>query len=161
MNIILGIDPGSRITGYGVIAFEGQKLRYLDSGCIRIKTDNLSEKYGTIFAGIAQLTESYKPTHAAIESVFVSKNPNSAIKLGQARGAAIAAVARQQVDVAEYAPRKIKLAVVGSGSAEKAQVSHMVFKLLGLSDKPQIDAGDALAVAICHAFHLENKLYDR
>lgn len=154
MKIILGIDPGSRITGYGIIGFAGQQFRYLDSGCIRLKTDSLGEKCATIFDCINQLVNEYKPTHAAIESVFVSKNPNSAIKLGQARGAAIAAAARQGIEIAEYAPRKVKLAVVGTGSAEKEQVSHMVIKLLGLSDIPQVDAGDALAVALCHAFSL-------
>ena len=154
MSVIIGIDPGSRLSGYGIITFENKSPRYVDSGCIRVKGESISEKMAEIFEGVDSLIQQYRPQLAAIEQVFVGKNSNSAIKLGQARGAAMAAVARHGIDIAEYAPRAIKQAVVGSGAAEKAQVSHMVCHLLKLQGVPQVDAGDALAVALCHAFRI-------
>lgn len=151
MTIILGIDPGSRITGYGIIKEENRKIAYIDSGCIRTSTDDLSQRLLQIFNGICQLMDSYSPNEVAIEQVFMHQNPNSALKLGQARGAAMVAAASHRVKIAEYAPREIKQAVVGYGAAEKDQVKHMVVSLLMLNNSPQSDAADALAVAICHS----------
>lgn len=151
MTIILGIDPGSRITGYGIIKEERRKIAYLDSGCIRTSGDDLSQRLLQIFNGICQLMDSYSPDEVAIEQVFMHQNPNSALKLGQARGAAMVAAASHRVKIAEYAPREIKLAVVGYGAAEKSQVKHMVMNLLNLNSAPQTDASDALAIAICHS----------
>ena len=154
MIIILGIDPGSRTTGYGVIKTDGRAVFYVDSGCIRVKGESLSEKIYEIYSGVSSLMIEHQPQAAAVEQVFLGKNVSSALKLGQARGAALAAIANHHIPIAEYAPRTIKQAVVGSGAADKNQVSHMVQYLLKLSGKPQIDAGDALAIALCHAFHL-------
>lgn len=152
MTIILGIDPGSRITGYGVIARDGREWRYLDSGCIRMDTEQpLPGRVKTIFAGVSEIIRRWQPTQAAVEQVFLARNADSALKLGQARGAALAALVSHDVEVAEYGARQIKLAVVGTGAAEKAQVQHMVMRLLNLEQPPQADAADALAAAICHA----------
>ena len=151
MRIILGIDPGSRVTGYGLIAQVKQKLTYLDSGCIRMTTSVMGERLVQIYEGIHALMTQYAPHEVAIEEVFVKRNPASALKLGQARGAAWVAAAAHQVPVYEYATRQVKLALVGYGAAEKGQVSLMVMRLLSLTRAPQIDAGDALAIAICHA----------
>lgn len=152
MSILIGIDPGSRLTGYGVIAAEGRGWRYLDSGCIRMKTeDTLPERVKTIFTCLSEIIRTWQPTQASVEQVFLSNNADSALKLGQARGAALAALAAFDIPVAEYTARQIKLSVVGTGSAEKAQVQHMVTRLLALEKAPQADAADALAAAICHA----------
>lgn len=152
MTIILGIDPGSRITGYGVIIAEGRGWRYLDSGCIRMKTeDALPDRVKTIFAGVSEIIRRWQPTQASVEQVFLAKNPDSALKLGQARGAALAAIVSNDISVAEYSARQIKLSVVGTGAAEKVQVQHMVMRLLSLETAPQADAADALAAALCHA----------
>lgn len=152
MPIILGIDPGSRITGYGVINIAGSKQQYIASGCIRINEDNFAAKLQKIFTSICEIINLYKPEEAAIEQVFVHANVNSALKLGQARGAAIVAIAHQGlIDVAEYSARQVKLAVVGYGNAEKAQVQRMIQMMLGLKTLPQADEADALAIAICHA----------
>lgn len=152
MTIILGIDPGSRITGYGVIAAAGREWRYLDSGCIRMQTeDTLPERVKTIFMGLSELIRQWQPTQASVEQVFLSNNADSALKLGQARGAALAALGAQDIPVSEYTARQIKLAVVGTGGAEKTQVQHMVMRLLQLEKAPQADAADALAAALCHA----------
>lgn len=157
MTIILGIDPGSRITGYGVIRQIGQKLEYLDSGCIRTSPDGaLSQKLLQIYDGICQLMDCYSPDEVAIEQVFMHQNPNSALKLGHARGVAMVAAASHRVTVSEYAAREIKQNVVGYGAAEKAQVNHMVVSLLALNSAPQSDAADALAIAICHSFMRHN-----
>lgn len=150
MAIILGIDPGSRITGYGVIRQIGAKSEYVGSGCIRLKDDALAERLHKIYAGVTEIIEQFQPDYFAIEQVFMAKNPDSALKLGQARGAAIVAAAVNGLDVAEYSARQIKQSVVGKGSADKSQVQHMVVQLLGLAAKPQADAADALAVALCH-----------
>jgi crossover junction endodeoxyribonuclease RuvC len=150
MEYILGIDPGSRITGYGIIALSDSKIKYIESGVFNIAKFEFYDRLKNIFLSIQQLLSEYKITQAAIESVFVAKNVNSALKLGQARGAALAALAMQDIKIAEYAPRVIKKSVVGYGNAEKEQVQLMIRHLLGLNFHPKPDAADALAVAICH-----------
>ena len=150
MTRIIGIDPGSRITGYGIVEQQGQQISYIASGCIRTSDSRFPERLGTIFAGVERLLEAFRPDEMAVEQVFVNKNAASALKLGQARGAAICAGVNRSLPVAEYAPREIKQAIVGRGGAEKDQVQHMVCVLLQLSDSPPADAADALAVAICH-----------
>ncbi|MFB9884964.1 crossover junction endodeoxyribonuclease RuvC [Balneatrix alpica] len=152
MAVILGIDPGSRITGYGVIRQRGMQLEYVASGCLRLQGDNLAERLQQIYAGLGQIIEWHQPQESAIERVFMARNPDSALKLGQARGVAILALAQAKLPVAEYAAREVKLAVVGKGSAEKQQIQHMVKALLKLPGLPQVDAADALAIAICHAY---------
>lgn len=148
--IVLGIDPGSRITGFGLIEHRQNKTHYLGSGCIRVQGDELAGRLDQIFAGITQVIQQYRPDQFAIEQVFMAKNADSALKLGQARGAAIVAATQQGLPIAEYSARQIKQSVVGKGSAEKTQVQHMVMHLLSLAKKPQSDAADALAVALCH-----------
>lgn len=150
MAIILGIDPGSRITGYGVIRQSGRKLEYLGSGCIRTHIDDLPSRLKLIYAGVSELIVQFQPEHFAIEQVFMAKNADSALKLGQARGAAIVAAVNADLPVFEYAARLVKQSVVGTGAAEKTQVQHMVKSLLNLSASPQADAADALAIAITH-----------
>lgn len=154
MIVILGIDPGSRTTGYGVIKTDGKAVFYVNSGCIRVKGESLREKIYEIYSGVSTLMTEHQPQAAVVEQVFLGKNVSSALKLGQARGAALAAIANHHIPIAEYAARTIKQSVVGNGAAEKSQVSHMVQYLLKLSGKPQIDASDALAIALCHAFHM-------
>ncbi|MGV2870673.1 crossover junction endodeoxyribonuclease RuvC [Colwellia sp. E150_009] len=153
MAIILGIDPGSRFTGYGVIKHEGRSFTYLGSGCIKALSqgDELGLRLQTIFAGVSEIILQFKPDLFAIEQVFMAKNPDSALKLGQARGAAIVAATNNGLPIAEYSARQIKQAVVGTGSADKSQVQHMVKSILKLPGTPQADAADALAVALCHA----------
>ncbi len=148
---ILGIDPGSRVTGFGVIDVSGARVSYVASGCVRTADGTLPERLKTIYEGIAEVVRSYQPLEMAIENVFMQKNAASALKLGQARGAAICAVITQAVDVHEYSPTQIKQAVVGRGHADKAQVQHMVTALLKLPEAPQADAADALACALCHS----------
>lgn len=161
MTVILGIDPGSRITGYGLIRDYQGKLTYIDSGCIKTTVlSELNERLLQIFTGICQLLEEYHPVEAAVEQIFLHKNVQSALKLGHARGAALVALASHRLKVYEYAPRDIKLALAGYGNAEKSQVSHMVVHLLKLNKAPQTDAGDALAVAICHS-HRRKTLLSR
>ena len=151
MSLIIGIDPGSRLTGYGIIQKEGQKLIFVDAGTIRTETPEMPERLKRIFAGIERIVKFHGPTEAAVEQVFMSVNPDSALKLGQARGAAIAALDNIDLQVAEYTARQIKQSVVGYGAADKEQVQMMVMRILNLSIKPQQDAADALATAICHA----------
>ncbi len=151
MTIILGIDPGSRITGYGVIESDGNRSVYIASGCVHTKSDSLPERLRIIFESVQQLVDEHQPHAMAIEQVFVSHNADSALKLGQARGAAICAGVSRGIAVGEYSPRTIKQAVVGSGKADKAQVQQMVKVLLNLSGIPPSDAADALAVALCHS----------
>jgi len=159
MTIILGIDPGSRITGYGLIRESNRKIEYIDSGCIRTAADGeLSQKLLQIYDGICQLMDQYSPNEVAIEQVFMHQNPNSALKLGHARGVAMVAAASHRVKVNEYSPREIKQTVVGYGAAEKDQVNHMVVTLLALNSAPQQDAADALAIAICHS-HMRSGLF--
>lgn len=158
MTIILGIDPGSRITGYGLIREHNRKLEYIDSGCIRTSSDEeLSECLLQIYDGICLLMDRYSPEEVAIEQVFMHQNPNSALKLGHARGVAMVAAASHRIKVSEYSPREIKQSVVGYGAAEKIQVNHMVVHLLALNNAPQTDAADALAIAICHS-HMRHAL---
>lgn len=158
MSIILGIDPGSRFTGYGVIAKQGRSYTYLGSGCIKALSqgEELGSRLQTIFAGVSELILQFKPDMFAIEQVFMAKNPDSALKLGQARGAAIVAATNHDLIIAEYSARQIKQAVVGTGGADKSQVQHMVKTILKLPGTPQADAADALAVALCHANSYES-----
>lgn len=149
--LILGIDPGSRITGFGVINSVGAKNEYVASGCIRIKGDALPERLDQVFSGITEVIRQYSPQEVAIEQVFMARNADSALKLGQARGVAIVAASQQSLPVYEYAARAVKQAVVGKGSADKTQVQHMVSHILKLPGIPQADAADALAIALCHA----------
>jgi crossover junction endodeoxyribonuclease RuvC len=147
---ILGIDPGSRVTGYGVVELTPKGPAYLASGCIRPAAGAFIDRLGEIYHGVETLIREYEPDQVAIEEVFLASNPATALKLGQARGAAIAAAKAARLPVAEYAARQVKLAVVGTGKAAKPQVQHMVRVLLGLSAAPSADAADALAIAICH-----------
>ncbi len=152
MALILGIDPGSRKTGFGIINVVGSKSEYVTSGVIRMKdTDELPARLKVIFDSLSQIIEQYCPQEMAIEQVFMAKNAASALKLGQARGAAIVAATAHNLPVAEYEARKVKQSVVGNGAADKLQVQHMVKTLLRLPASPQEDAADALAVALCHA----------
>jgi crossover junction endodeoxyribonuclease RuvC len=151
MARILGIDPGSRLTGFGVIDETATGYNYVASGCLRIKGDNFPLRLKQIFAGISDVVEEYQPTEMAIEQVFMHKNADSALKLGQARGAAICAVQLFDIPVFEYAAREIKQAVVGKGSADKLQVQHMVKVLLSITGELQIDASDALGISLCHS----------
>ena len=148
---ILGIDPGSRITGYGVIDSDGRRSRHVADGCIRIGPLGLAARLGVIYGGVLELVDRYAPQAMAVEEVFVSRNAASALKLGHARAAAICAGVSRALPVAEYSARSVKLAVVGRGAADKVQVQHMVCRLLGLAGTPAEDAADALAVALCHA----------
>ena len=147
---ILGLDPGSRRTGFGLIECRGSELLALAHGCFNVAAAAPVARLRLIFEGLRALLHEHAPAEVAVERVFVSRNADSALKLGQARGAALCAIP-EGVPVFEYAPRAIKLAVVGSGAAEKFQVVHMVRTLLTLRDRPGADAADALAVAVCHA----------
>ncbi len=149
---ILGIDPGLRVTGFGVLEKCGQNLTYITSGCIR--TDNegeLPQRIRTILEGLSQIIAEMKPQQVAVEKVFVNVNPQSTLLLGQARGAAICAAVLGALPVAEYTALQVKQSVVGNGHARKEQVQQMVRRLLGLPGEPSADAADALACAICHA----------
>ena len=148
---ILGIDPGSRVTGYGIVDSDQKKTSYVASGCIRVGGDSLAQRLCTIFDEVQNLIVEYHPDEMAVERVFMHRNADSALKLGQARGAAICAVASRSIPVVEYSATQIKQSVVGRGSAAKEQVQHMVRVLLNLSAEPQADAADALAAALCHA----------
>jgi crossover junction endodeoxyribonuclease RuvC len=148
---IIGIDPGSRLTGYGLIDSDGMRSVHLAHGVLKLGGESLPPRLGEIFKAVNQLIREYRPDVMAIEQVFVAKNPSSALKLGQARGAAICAAMHCGIDVAEYTPTRIKQAVVGTGRAEKAQIQHMVQMILGLRERLQADAADALAVALSHA----------
>jgi crossover junction endodeoxyribonuclease RuvC len=147
---ILGIDPGSQRTGYGVIECGGAQSRPLVHGCIAVRGSSMSERLRQIFEGVRELIERFRPDEVAIERVFVNKNADSALKLGHARGAALCALPLA-MPVFEYTPRAVKLAIVGFGGAEKTQVAHMIRTLLTLDGKLSADASDALAVAVCHA----------
>jgi crossover junction endodeoxyribonuclease RuvC len=152
MERILGIDPGSRITGYGVIEVLRGQLRFVSCGVIKTTPRYpFAHRLNEIFDGINEVIQLHGPEIAAVEDVFLANNPRSALKLGQARGAAIVAAMQNGLTVRDYSAKMIKRAVVGYGQAEKIQVQHMVRILLGLSAAPSADAADALAVAICHA----------
>ncbi len=153
--IILGLDPGLGTTGWGLIRAEGNRLSHLANG--QLKTDAkapLPQRLAHLDAMLAALVADHAPDGAAVEEVFVNSNPQSTLKLAHARGVAICAVARAGIDVGEYAPRLVKKAVVGTGTAEKAQVHAMIARLLPGAKIAGADAADALAVAICHAHHL-------
>ncbi len=151
MQRIIGIDPGTRVTGYGIIDSDGRSSSHVASGCIATRQEGLPQRLGEIYSGIAAVIAEYRPEEMAIEQAFVSKNVASALKLGQARGAAICAGVAADLPVAEYTPRMVKQAVVGTGAADKAQVEHMVRLILKLQQKLAADEADALAVAISHA----------
>ncbi len=149
---ILGIDPGSRATGYGLVELSGRKLRYLESGVIRSTGQDFNVRLAHIFAAAQSFIDKAKPDELAIERVFVKKNPDSALKLGAARAAVICASFALGPDVHEYAAREIKQALTGRGSADKDQVQHMVKAILNLQGSQfGLDESDALAIAICHA----------
>ena len=148
---ILGIDPGLRITGFGVLDKSGQKLTYVTSGCIKVPSGELSARLKTILDGLAEVIAACNPGQVALEKVFVNANPQTTLLLGQARGTAICAAVMHNLPLAEYTALQVKQAVVGNGHAKKEQVQEMVRRLLGLAGNPSPDAADALACAICHA----------
>jgi crossover junction endodeoxyribonuclease RuvC len=148
MTIIIGVDPGSRHTGYGVIRLEGNQSVYLTSGCIHLMEGDVAPRLQKIYSSLEEIISLYQPNEAAIEQVFMHANPGSALKLGQARGAAMAAL---RIPLSEYSARQVKQSVVGYGAAKKEQVQHMVLRLLNLTESLQADEADALAIALCHA----------
>jgi len=148
---ILGIDPGLRVTGFGIIEKNGSKLAYVVSGCIKSGDADLPDRLKTLLGGLREVIETHQPQQVAVEKVFVNVNPASTLALGQARGTAICAAVDAGLPVAEYTALQVKQAVVGNGHAKKEQVQEMVKRLLGLSGVPSADAADALACAICHA----------
>jgi crossover junction endodeoxyribonuclease RuvC len=151
MARILGIDPGSVVTGYGVIESEAGRMTYVGSGCIRLPSTALAERLRTLYCELGELIGKYRPDRMAVEEVFVSRNASSALKLGHARGAILCVGAAAGLPIAEYSTTEVKQAVTGTGRAEKLQVQHMVKVLLGLRGRLQADEADALAVAVCHA----------
>ncbi|MDE1891631.1 MAG: crossover junction endodeoxyribonuclease RuvC [Betaproteobacteria bacterium] len=153
---ILGLDPGLRNTGFGVIDQQRSHMTYVASGTIKTVTDTLPERLRVIFEGVCQVIEEYQPHQIAIESVFVNINPKSTLLLGQARGVAIAAAVHYRLPVAEYTALQIKQGVVGYGHAQKAQIQEMVMRLLQLPKRPATDPADALACAIRHAHEQAN-----
>ena len=148
---ILGLDPGLRVTGYGVIEKTGSTLSYITSGCIKSPDGELPDRLKNILNSVQEVISRYAPGEVAVEKVFVNVNPQSTLLLGQARGAAICAAVAQNLPVSEYTALQVKQAVVGNGHATKEQVQEMVKRLLKLSGHPSPDAADALACAICHA----------
>ena len=151
MAVILGIDPGSRKTGFGVVQAHKGKASYLTSGIIRLPVDEpIGPRLGVLFASLNQIIDEFRPDQLAIEQVFLARSADAAIKLGQARGAAMVACVARDMSVHEYSARQIKQAVVGTGAASKEQVQHMVKTLLKLPAAPKEDAADALAAALCH-----------
>ncbi len=151
-RLVLGVDPGSRVTGFGIIETDGRQSRYVESGCLRLDTDlPVAQRLGAIFEGLVEVIRRTQPRELAIEEVFLSKNASSALKLGQARGAAICAAVTQGLAVSEYAARLVKQSVVGTGAADKEQVQHMVTLMLKPPHKLAADEADALAVALAHA----------
>ena len=151
MTRILGIDPGLRITGFGVLDKAGHRLSYVTSGCIRTPQGEVAIRLKTILDGLAEVIAECRPEQIALEKIFVNANPQTTLLLGQARGTAICAAVVHQLPVAEYTALQVKQAVVGNGHARKEQVQEMVKRLLALSGVPTADAADALACAICHA----------
>ena len=151
---LLGIDPGSRVTGFGVIDIIGQQRVYVASGCIRTQPGApLTDRIRTLLDGLSEVAAAYLPAEAAVEQVFVNVNPKATLMLGQARGAILSALVLAGLPISEYTALQVKQSVVGHGKADKTQVQHMVVRLLKLSGTPQADAADALAVALCHANH--------
>lgn len=148
MTVIIGVDPGSQRTGYGVIEVQGQRHIYIASGHLNVKAYPVAERLRKIYLGLKEIVQAFNPKEAAIEQIFMHHNPNSALKLGQARGAAIVAL---NIPLQEYSAREVKKSVVGHGAADKSQVQYMVKRILNIQMTLQIDASDALAVALCHA----------
>lgn len=148
---ILGIDPGSRLTGYGLVESTGADLRFLDCGLIQAGSGDFSLRLKCIFDGLGRIIAEHAPDEFAIEKVFVHRNATAALKLGQARGAALLAAATREMSVFEYSPNEVKQAITGRGHAGKEQVQHMIRVLLKLKEAPATDAADALSVAVCHA----------
>ena len=148
---ILGLDPGSQRTGYAIVETQAGRIAYIVSGAIRTRGESLTERLQEIFVGVESLTSEFRPDEVAIERVFMHRNADSALKLGQARGAALSATFAVRPRVFEYAPREVKLAVVGTGGAQKEQVQLMVKRLLNIAGPLAEDAADALAIAMCHA----------
>jgi len=157
---ILGIAPGSRKTGFGVLDFAGDDPTYVASGVVNSAEGTFPDRLRRIFTAVGEIVEEYRPDVVAIESVFMHKNAGSALKLGQARSAALCATFGFEMEVHEYAPREIKQAIVGTGAASKEQVQHMVISLLKLDAAPSLDAADALAAALCHGHQhrIKNRL---
>lgn len=148
---ILGIDPGSVNTGYGIVDSDGRSSRHVAHGCIALGDASMPDRLGRIYRELAVVIAEYEPTEMGIEEVFIARNPMAALKLGQARGAAICAGVEAGLVVAEYSARSVKQSIVGTGGAGKEQIQHMVNVLLSLEGDPlQADAADALAVALCH-----------
>lgn len=158
MRRILGIDPGSRHTGVGIIDSDGRHSVHVFSTCLHLGEAPLPERLGKIFHELAAIIRIHQPQEMAVEDVFMASNAASALKLGQARGAAICTAVAHGLKVAEYSARAVKQATVGKGAADKAQVQHMVKVLLNLSGRLQADTADALAVALCHAHHVHSAL---
>ena len=151
MRRVIGIDPGSRKTGYGIIEISLSKISYVTSGHISVDDEFFPKRLGIIYSEVLELARNYDVQEMAIEDVFLAKNPNSALKLGQARGVAIAAGIAKDLEIFEYAARQVKKTIVGKGGASKTQIQHMVRVLLNLPGVPQADAADGLAIALCHA----------
>ncbi len=161
-EVVLGLDPGSRCTGYGVLLEQSGRLKLLEAGTIRPDANkDLCNKLGYIFQELSKIIETFKPEEAAVEDVFVSYNSSSALKLGQARGAVLVACSQQDVQVAAYEPTFIKQSLVGAGRAEKSQVAFMVGRFLGVRPYWSKDSSDALAAAICHLNMRRNKIRQR
>lgn len=158
-RIILGIDPGARVTGYGLIKVVGKQLHYIDSGCIRTVPGDEALRLKQIHDGLVEIIQRYQPTEGAIEQIFACYNVGGALKLGQARGVAMVCMANAGLPVAEYSAKQIKQAVVGYGGADKHQMQQMITTLLNLPKTPAADAADALSVAVCH-YH-SNQLLSR
>ncbi|MFU2486506.1 crossover junction endodeoxyribonuclease RuvC [Thauera sp. WH-1] len=148
---ILGLDPGLRITGFGLVDQLGSQLRYVASGCIKTRDGELPGRLKTLLDGVREVIDTYRPDVVVVEKVFVNVNPQSTLLLGQARGAVICGAVSRDLPVAEYTALQVKQSVVGYGKAHKEQVQHMVQRLLLLDASPSADAADALACAICHA----------
>ncbi len=153
--LILGIDPGSIILGYGIIQHQDNIAKYITSGCIKVGKQEWPQRLRQIYADLSHLINQYKPQQVAIEKVFVHKNAASALKLGQARGVAIVAAAAQDLSVTEYSAREVKQAIVGYGNADKSQMQHMIKAILKLDGLPATDSADALAIALCHGNSLK------
>lgn len=158
MTRILGIDPGSVKTGVGIIDASAQTLVHVHHVTLKVGKGDFSDRLRQIFEQLTDLIHVYQPDEVAIEDVFVAHNAQSALKLGQARGAAICAAVAMHKPVSDYAPRAVKQAIVGQGSADKTQMQHMVRVLMGLAENPPEDAADALGVAICHAHHRQTRI---
>ncbi|RIY31956.1 crossover junction endodeoxyribonuclease RuvC [Psittacicella hinzii] len=154
MTIILGLDPGSRHTGYGIIAKKGSRLEYITSGVISVKGSEINSRLPLIYLQLQEIIATYQPQHMVVEQVFIAENPQAAIKLGMARGIAILAGSLGKAEIFELSARQAKKFVTGIGNAKKEQVNNMVCRLLNLTEKPKLDASDALALAISHAHTL-------